>query len=176
MGLFDLFNTRPLTLNELMQVDAGRQERSQSLSVQLVDNYHKVKKETLWEKIRNLFKRSARNGINMYYVILKFNVTNIVNGNSYTVLIEFQPNPDMNALLNNRVKIYCDCASFKYQSAYLLNKKGSLFRSAKTDLNLGRALTDAPDIRKTKTSNLCKHSYACVTWMVNNINYLMSII
>lgn len=174
MALFNLFSQSPLTLRDLVNVDSGRVERSQLLSVNLDKVYYRVKKESLWDKIRSLFKRN-NTSINMYYVILKFSVFS-PSGNTYNVIIEFQPNPNLNNLFNNRVRVYCDCPSFKFQSAYLLNKKGSLFRSSKTDVKLGQAITDAPDPRRTKTSTICKHTLACIRWISDNINYVMKLV
>lgn len=172
-SLFSLFSQNPLTLSDLVNIDQGRQERSQVLSVRLDKIYKRVKKESLWDRIKSLFRRNSTT-INMYYTILKFTVKNPSNGNEYGVIIEFQPNPDINRIMSNKVRVYCDCPSFKYQSAYYLNKRGNLFRSSKTDTYLGQALTDAPDTKRTKVSPICKHVYACVNWINNNIIYLMN--
>lgn len=172
MALFNIFGGRTLTLAELINVDEGRQQRSQSLSVRLDKVIHRIKEETLWDKIRSLFRRS-KNKLNMYYTVLKFLVDS-PSGNSYTVIIEFQPNADLGQVMGNKVRVYCSCPSFKFQSAYVLNKRGNLYRSPKIDVELGQALTEAPDVRKTKTSTACKHVFACVQWINSNINYLMS--
>lgn len=172
MALFSFFSKNPLTLAEMTNVDEGRQERSQSLSVKLDEVYHKIKKESIWDKIRAFFKRN-KTDMNQYYTILKFLVSS-PSGSEYVVLIEFQPSPNLNQVMNNKVRVYCSCPSFKYQSAYYLNKRGNVFRSAKTDVQLGRALTDEPDKKKTKVSVSCKHIFACINWMNNNMNYLIS--
>lgn len=172
MAIFNIFGGSTLTLGELINVDEGRQQRSQSLSVRLDKIFHRIKEESLWDRIRSLFKRS-KNKVNMYYTILKF-IVDSPSGNSYTVLIEFQPNVNFNQVMNNKVRVYCSCPSFMYQSAYVLNRRGNLYRSAKTDVLLGQSLTDAPDSKKTKTSTACKHIFACVQWINSNINYLMT--
>lgn len=171
MGLFNNIFNRTLTLNDLIQIDQGRMERSQYVDVTLEKVYHRVRKESLWDKVKAFFKRDKVN-INMYYVILKFIVSSN-SGNKYTVLIEFQPNSNVYQLMNSKVRVYCDCPSFKFQSAYTLNRHGNLYRSAKTDVELGQALTDPPG-PKTKVSMICKHVYACVSWLNNNLNYVVS--
>lgn len=171
MSIFNIFRQTPYTLRELSNVDQGRQERSSYLDVSLEKVYHKVKRESIWDRIKSFFKRD-KTSINMYYVILKFSVLSN-SGNKYNVLIEFQPNPDLNSLMDNKVRIYCNCPSFKFHSAYLLNKRDNLYRSSKTDVQLGQALTDAPDTRRTHVSTICKHAYACIRWMNDNINYIM---
>lgn len=171
MALFGLFNRSPLTLRELVNVDEGRKERSLSQSVTLDKIYHKIRKETVWDRIKSIFKRS-NSTLNMYYVVLRFNVSSS-SGNIYTVLIEFQPNPDLNSLMSNKVKVYCECLSFKYQSAYYLNKRGNLYRSSSTDTELDKALTEAPDPKKTHVSPCCKHVFACINWIDKNIDYLI---
>lgn len=171
MGLFNIFSQSPLTLRELINIDQGRKDRSAGLSVNLEEVYHLVRRESLWDRIKSIFRRS-KTQINMYYSVLKFSV-NSYSGNSYTVLIEFQPNPDLRVIMNSKVKVYCSCPSFKFQSAYLLNKKGNLYKSSKTDTLLGQALTESPDPKKTHTSTICKHTFACILWMNDNIEQLM---
>lgn len=171
-GLFNLFSQSPYTLQELVNVDKGRQERSQLLNVSLDKIYHRVKVETLWDRIKNLFKRN-NSTINMYYTILKFKVDS-PSGNTYTVLVEFQPNFNIGYLMRNKVRVYCSCPSFMYQSAYLLNRRGNLYRSSKTDILLGESLTVAPDARKTKTSPCCKHVFACIGWINTNLDYILN--
>lgn len=171
MALFNLFSKSPLTLREMINVDEGRKERSLSLSVTLDKIYHRVKRETVWDKIKSIFKRS-NTSINMYYVVLKFKVDS-PSGNEYSVLVEFQPNPNLNSLMNNKIRVYCNCPSFKYQSAYYLNKRGNLYRSSLIDSDLGKALTEAPDPKKTHVSPCCKHVLACINWIDENIDYLI---
>lgn len=171
MGLFNIFSQNPLTLGELINIDQGRKDRSLDLSIRLEKVYHLVKRESLWDRIKSIFRRS-KTQINMYYSVLKFSVGS-PSGNTYTVLIEFQPNPDLRLVMSNKIKVYCSCPSFKFQSAYLLNKKGNLYRLSKTDTMLGQALTDSPDSKKTHVSTICKHTYACIQWMNNNIEQLI---
>ena len=55
MALFGLFNRSPLTLRELVNVDEGRKERSLSQSVTLDKIYHKIRKETVWDRIKSKY-------------------------------------------------------------------------------------------------------------------------
>lgn len=174
MALFNIFNSKPLTLGELMNIDPSRQQKSMYQSVELDGVFHRVKKESIWDRIKRFFSRD-KTSINMYYVILKFMVSSN-SGNKYSVIIEFQPNPNMGMLMNNKVRIYCECADFKFRSAYILNKRGNLYRSSRTDVSLGQALTDAPDERKTRVSTACKHVAACVNWLNNNMGYITNIL
>jgi hypothetical protein len=170
MGVFNIFSPDPLTLNDLVNIDPGRQERAQYLNVELVKIYHQVKKESLWDKIKSAFSRNKAT-INMLYSILKFNVASN-SGKNYIVLIELQPNVDFGAFMNNKVRVYCSCPSFKFQSAYYLNRRDNLYRSKAIDLELGPALTEAPK-RVNAVSPICKHVFACINWINNNLGYLM---
>lgn len=166
MGFLNIFSQQPYSLNQLISIDQGRMERSYGMKVTLEATYHKVKRESIWDRIKNLFKRD-KTSMNMLYTILKFQVES-TSGNKYPVIVEFQPNFDLSRIMNNRVKVYCGCADFKFKCCYLLNKRGNLFRSSKTDAILGQALSDAPDTRKTTTSNCCKHIFAVISWINSN--------
>ena len=131
------------TIKDLMNIDQGRQTKSLSCKVSLVKTYHELKKETILEKFKKFFTR-RKDVMNVYY-------------------IEF---------LNNRVQIYCSCKDFMYRSAWVLDQHNSLFRSQKTDMALGTSIQDAPK-EKTKTSTLCKHSYAALMYLANNYTSIM---
>ena len=160
------------TIGELMNIDSGRQERAGYCSVSLVKTYHEVKRESLLDKFRSVFL--GRSSVPTYYVIFKLKVTS-GSGKSYDVIIRTNPDFNLNNWANNKVQIYCSCPDFKYRSAYLLGRRKSLFLTDKIKTYLGESLTDAPK-SKTKTSLLCKHSYAALQWLVNNYVVLMKTI
>ena len=157
------------TMGELMNIDAERQERASGCSVSLVKTYHEIKKESLADKFRSFFLGQPI--LTTYYVIFKFKVTS-GSGKSYDVIIRTNPDFDLNNWINNKVQIYCGCPDFKYRSAYLLGRRKSLFLNDKIKTLLGESLTEAPK-SKTKTSLLCKHSFAALQWLINNYSTIM---
>jgi len=156
-----------ITIGELMRIDAGRIGRANECSVELVKTYHELKKASLLERFKSLFRSTGL--INTYYVIFKFLVTS-GSGKSYTVLIRTNPDFDLNKWETNPCKVFCSCPDFKFRSAYTLKQRGGLLVNDKIKLELGQALSDKP---KREPSLLCKHSYAALTWLVNNYSTLM---
>ena len=159
------------TIGELMNIDAGRQERANSCQVKLVKTYHELKKESVLDKFRSLFGQPI---VRMYYVIFKFEVTSNT-GNSHIVIIKVNPDFNLNDWGNNKVKVYCSCPDFKYRSAYLLEKHNSLFINDKTKLALSESMLNAPK-STTKTTLLCKHSFAALNWLIQNYINIMKTI
>lgn len=159
------------TLGDLMMIDSGRQERASSCQVILEKTYHELKKATILDKFKSLFKSSA-GLINSYYVIFKFRVIS-GSGGTHKVIIKTCPDFDLNDWENNRAWIYCDCPDFKYRSAYILNQHNSLFLTDKIKIALGQAMTDKP---KGGTSLLCKHSFAAVRYLISNYSSIMKTI
>lgn len=171
--LGSLLGNDQYTLGELMSIDSGRQDRAANCKVELIQTYHELKKETVLDKFKALFvSRGAL--VNVYYIIFKFKVTS-ENGHPYTVLVRINPDFDLVNWKINKVKVYCACADFKYRSAYILDKHKSLFVNDRIKIALGEALTTTPK-EKTKTTLLCKHSYAAVKWLVDNYTKLMKMI
>lgn len=158
------------TIKDLMNIDQGRQTKSLSCKVSLVKTYHELKKETILERFKKFFTR-RKDVMNVYYIIFKFSVLSD-SGNTSTIFIRTQPDYNNIEFLNNRVQIYCSCKDFMYRSAWVLDQHNSLFRSQKTDMALGTSIQDAPK-EKTKTSTLCKHSYAALMYLANNYTSIM---
>lgn len=158
----------PYTIGELMKIDQGRQDRSKACQVSLVDTFYSLKEETPLAKFRNLF---AKNTLKVFYITLKFRV-NSDTGNSHFVFIQIDPDFSMTDWESNQVKIYCDCADFMYRSAYLLDKRDSIFINPRIKSHLGAALTDAPKGKKG-ISLLCKHSFAALSWLRDNYQNIM---
>lgn len=166
MGLLDIFK-KPYTLGELMNIDQGRQQRSQYCNVQLSETFHELKKEGLLDKFRS--RLLGQPSIPAYYIIFKFLVSSGP-GHEHTVFIRVAPDFDLQNYTNSRVQIYCSCEDFKYRSAYMLERRGSLFSNNRIDLDLGPAKTDAP---RRQGSLLCKHAYAAVNYFINNYQGIM---
>lgn len=164
--LSGVFNSE-YTIGELMNIDSARQGRAGSCSVKLDNVYHGLKDETILDKFRSLF--TGKSSVPIYYLTFKFLVTSD-KGNEYTVFIRTNPDFSLKNWSNNKVKIYCECADFKYRSAYTLNKHDSLFKTSKIMSSLGQALADAP---KRNTTLLCKHSFAALSWLMNNWSNVM---
>ena len=158
------------TIGDIMGIDAGRIERAGGCSVVLEKTYHELKEESILDKFRARFL--GRTVAKRYYVIFKFSVTSD-KGNKHTVYIKLQPDFDLSNMNTNKVKIYCDCADFKYRSAYLLDQHDSLFLTSKIKSALGPAVKDAPKGKNPKTSMLCKHAYAALNYLVSNYSSIM---
>lgn len=156
------------TLGDLMMIDSGRQERAGSCLVTLEKTYHELKKATILDKFKSLFKSSA-GLINSYYVIFRFRVISGSGGN-HIVIIKTTPDFDLVNWENNRAWVYCDCQDFKFRSAYILNQHESLFLTDKIKMALGQAITDKP---KGGTSLLCKHSFAAIRYLIQNYSSIM---
>lgn len=164
MGIF----SRKYTISELLTTDSSRQEKAMNSKVSLVRKFYEVRKETIFGRFRSLVgnKSSAL----MYYVILQFQVISDT-GNVHTVYIKVDSDFDLSLGNSNRVEIYCDCADFSYRSAWALNEHGSLFQNSRIRAILGRSLTEKP--KREATSILCKHSYAALSWLLDNYRGVM---
>lgn len=165
MGLF----VRKYTIGDLLLVDSNRSEKANYSTVQLVKIYHELKQEDLLSKIQNFF--GGKSSVMAYYVIFKLNVVSDT-GHSHTVFIKTNPDFNLEDWSSNKVQVYCDCADFKYRSAYKLNQHDSLFLTDGIKVSLGAALTDTPKA-KTVTTPLCKHAVAALNWVVSNYSSLM---
>lgn len=172
-SILDKLFGRQYTLGELMNIDEDRQRKSYDYSVKLVKTYHQVKPESLLSKFKSFFL--GNNTALMYYVIFKLSVTSNSSGKSYEVIIRTDPDYDLNNWMNNRVKIYCSCPDFKYRSAYVLEKRNSLFTNDRIKTALGSAMVDAPK-GKHRTSLLCKHAFAALSWLLDNYQTVMKTI
>lgn len=157
------------TIGDLMNIDSGRQDRAAGCSVSLDKIYHELKDESVFDKFRSALL--GRTSVKTYYVIFKLKVTS-ESGKNYTVIIKTNPDFDLTEWYSNKIKIYCTCPDFKYRSAYILNKRNSLFLNDKIKTFLAQSITDAPK-SKSSTSLLCKHSYAALHWLIDNYSSLM---
>lgn len=157
---------RQYTIGELMTVDAGRQERAAGCKATLVKTYHELQPETVLDKFRAFLGKSS---VPIYYMTFKFEVES-GSGSKYNVYIKTNPDFSLKNWASNQVQIYCECADFKYRSAYTLNRRGSLFLTSKIASELGEAMSDAP---KRGTTLLCKHAYAALSWLMNNWTFIM---
>ena len=168
MGLF----VRKYTIGELLVVDSNRTEKANNSTVELVKVFHELKQEDLLSKIRAFF--GGKTSVLAYYIIFKLKVKSDT-GHSHIVFVKTNPDFDLTDWSSNKVQIYCDCADFKYRSAYKLNQHDSLFLNDSIKVALGAALTDTPK-SKTATSPLCKHAVAALNWVVSNYSNLMKTI
>ena len=121
--LKDLFGSR-YTIGELMRIDQGRQDKARGCKVSLMDTFFTIKEESLSGKVKKLF--TGKDSVKVFYITLKLAVTGDT-GNPHIVFIQLEPDFSMKNWENNKVRIYCDCADFKYRSAYLLDKRDSIF-------------------------------------------------
>ena len=157
------------TLGGLMTVDSGRQSKADLCTVELLKTYHEIKRESVPEAL----KSKLGNIINKHYIVLSFKVTSDTKKEH---LVYVKMNPDFNNNWSeNEVEVYCDCADFKFRSAYILNQNNSLFTTNRTKISLGSAITERPKT-KTATSLLCKHAYAVIKWLLINYKNVMRFI
>lgn len=143
-----LLGGKQYTIGQLMNIDSARQNRASTCNVKLVDTYHELKQETLLDKFKSLFTKSI---VPIYYVTFKLQVTS-ESKHSYYVFIKTSPDFSLTGWSDNKVKIYCECADFKYRSAYTLEQHGSLFKTSKIQSSLGQATSDAPKKEKYNSS------------------------
>ena len=165
MGVF----SKQYTIGDVMNIDSGRQARAGGCKVSLLNTFHELKDETVLEKFKALVL--GRGTVKKYYLIFKFEVVSD-KGNKHYVYIRTAPDFDLTQWKNNKVQIYCDCADFKYRSAYVLNQHSALFLNSKIQSALGPAATDAPR-EKSPTSLLCKHAFAALQYLVSNYSSIM---
>ena len=167
--LKDLFGSR-YTIGELMRIDQERQDKARGCKVSLMDTFFTIKEESLSGKVKKLF--TGKDSVKVFYITLKLAVTGDT-GNPHIVFIQLEPDFSMKNWENNKVRIYCDCADFKYRSAYLLDKRDSIFANDGIKIALGQAISEVPKGKRGVTL-LCKHSFAALTWLMNNYTNLMS--
>ena len=168
MALF----SRQYTIGDVMNIDSGRQSRASGCVVKLEKVYHEIREESILDRFKARFL--GRSVAKRYYVILKFSVVSD-KGNSHDVFIRISPDFNLTNWKTNRVKIYCDCADFKYRSAFLLGQHDSLFLTDKLKMALGPAVENAPR-EKHATTLLCKHAYAALNYLVMNYSNIMKMI
>lgn len=161
------------TIGDLMSIDSLRQDKANKSSVVLKNTYHELKKDSVMDKFRKFL--GGKSIIQRYNIIFRFEVTSDT-GNKHIVFIRLDPDFKLMNVKKNRVDIYCDCADFKYRSAYILNQNNSLFYNDSIEKDLGKAITEAPTKKSTTTSILCKHSYAALSWLVDNYVNIMKTI
>lgn len=169
-GLLSNLFTKKWTLQDIMNVDYTRQQKSSGCSVVLDETFVELKTESIIDKFKRFFIRN-KSVMNVLFIIFKFTVISET-GHSYSVYIRTQYDPDARLYMQNSVQIYCGCADFKFKSAWVLGQHSALFRSDRTELELGPAITNSPK-RKSSTT-LCKHSYATVNYFISNYRSLMS--
>jgi len=160
---------KPYTIGELMNIDQGRQSRASGCTVSLANSFFTMSEEGVLAKFKAFF---STNTIKVVYLTLKFIVRSDT-GHTHTVFIQLDPDFTKMSWAANHVRIYCDCADFKYRSAYLLDKRKSLFANDKIKIALGQAITDKPD-GKRGTTLLCKHSFAALQYLMSNYGSIMA--
>lgn len=168
--LASLFSERQWTLADLMNVDYSRQRKSTGCQANLLETYVEVEPEGIVDKFKRFFTRN-KSVMNIMFVIFKFEVISET-GHSYTVFLRTQYDPEMRLVYKNIVQIYCECADFKFKSAWKLEQHSALFRSDSVDLKLGPAITNAP--KRPSPTVLCKHAFAAVNLFINNYGSFMS--
>ena len=160
------------TIGELIgSTEAARLEKAGSCTVSLERTYHELKRATVLDRFKSLFKSGGM--INEYYLIFKFSVTS-GSGSTWEVYIRTNPDFNLTEWESNPVQIYCGCPDFKYRCAYNLEKTDSLFKNERLKAELGPAITEKP--KRATEGLLCKHSVAALRWLVSNYSSVMKTI
>lgn len=167
--LSNIFNKK-WTISDIYNTDYSRQMKSSSCYASFTEVFCELKRESIVDKFKRFFVRNKQI-MNLLYVIFKFSVTSD-SGHTYNVYIRTQYDPEMRLYMRNEVEIYCECHDFKFNSAWTLNQHSALFKSERSVLNLGVAITNAP--KKKKGTILCKHAYAALTTFVQSYSSYMS--
>ena len=158
------------TIGELMSIDQSRQAKAAQCKVSLLNTFYTLKEESLLGKLKSLLKGSPRRQV--FYVTFKLQVKSDT-GSIYNVFIQLDPDFDLSKSMSNNIKIYCGCADFKYRSAYALGQRDSLFLNGVTSSDLGDSWKTAGTGKAGQTL-LCKHSFAALSWLLNNYSKIMS--
>lgn len=156
-----------MILKNLLKIDEGRIDRSRDIKVILSwTRMLTTPRKGFWSKLWGFIKNEPY----IITTLLKFECTNVKSGSKYNCYLEMDPVNSRSKLLQAKVKIFCSCNDFKYRSAYILNKENNLFHAPAIDKHLGIALTEAPKI--VVTTNICKHLYAVINYVRNNLTTL----
>lgn len=166
------FFNKSWTIGEIYKTSQERQFKSNACSVTFLGVSRSIEKVPIVDRWKSLFFRNKAM-MNMLFLVFDFNVMSNESGKSYPVKIKVLYDPYGNLVLDGKIQIYCGCPDFKFGSAYELNNHNSLFRSDKTDIELGPAITTSPKKRKN-SGILCKHSYAALSYFIGNYQKLMS--
>lgn len=156
-----------MKLRELLEIDQERIKRSEDIKViHEWTNVIQYDRKSLASKIWGFLTWSPK----IINKLLRFRVVNKKSGSEYVVYLEISPKRSFNKILSSRVKVFCKCDDFKYRAAYILNQDKNLFRAPVIDKHLGIALTEKP--RVVKTTTMCKHIYAVIDYVKDNLNKL----
>jgi len=166
MSLFSF--TKPLTLEDLKDIDSGRIQRSKDLRIKKVDQYLVTDKpDTLLGTIyRKFLEVIAKKPFEVLSKVLKYEIVNTKNNNSHIVIIKVPMHVDEKKLMKQKVKIYCDCSDFMYRCAWVLNNHNNLFLNSRIKDALGIAISTQP--MKVKPTVACKHAYAAIEDLIKN--------
>lgn len=164
-----LFDTK-WTLQDIYSADQSRQMKASSCVASLEKVDREIVRKPIYDKWKSLFFRN-KSTMNTLMVTFTINVSSD-SGHAHKVIIKTQYDPSNLLYTRNEIQVYCDCADFKYSSAYILEHHGALYRSDLTDIKLGPSITTAP--KRTRSTVLCKHAYAALGWFMSNYQYLMS--
>lgn len=153
---------KQLTVKDLLKIDEGRIDRSKQLyKVKFIDDYDILDVEEVKSKIHNSSIKSKKKPQSILHKIFKYQVDSN-SGNKYKVFIEVPPSFSFNRskFLQNKVRVFCNCADFKYRAAYNLSKKDNVCIFEDAEKHLGVALTEPPT--KIIPTNICKHLYSAL--------------
>lgn len=157
---------KTLTTRDLLNISQARKDRAKDLkSVKFIARYVTIVNRPttgFLRKIISLFKNPVTMSL-----VYKFEVRSN-SGKTYKILIDAPNDLSMESFLKAKLKVFCECADFKYRSAYGLNKTNNLYLNKATKDHLGIAITDEPT--KITPTPSCKHIYATVNYFYANFN------
>lgn len=143
---------------------------------------HEIHKENLFNKLNAWIKSFISKILGtkdtlVVYIVLHFSIKGST-GKVYNIKIKFpyRRNMDKENLFNIPARVYCECADFKYRSAYVLNRIGNIYTNPKIENNLGIALTKAPKVTNPEQLEfVCKHTIKVVSRLNTNIRDYLKI-
>ena len=165
------FGKKTWTISDIYNTTQERQFKSAGCTVNYLGVSRSVKSTSILDKWKSLFFRN-KSLMKEIEVIFSFQVISNESGKTYPVKIQLLYDPFGNLIEAGKIKVYCGCPDFKFGCAYVLNNHEALFKSEKTDIDLGPAITTAP--KRKRDGILCKHSYAALRYLIQNYNQLMS--
>lgn len=157
-----------MKVKDILDIDEGRLSRAKDIQVTLLKTYplYSEPSNKIIKWLRRLFQRPYI----ITYAYL-FQTVNVKSSSTYKVIIEIGPQNDYRRVLNSEAKIYCQCADFKFRSAWVLNHTDNLFLNKNIETELSVALDQKPtNMNNTTTS--CKHIVAAFGYIKRNFKDL----
>lgn len=133
---------------------------SKDVGIVDVNQKFKIIPVNLWSKLVSFI--SGKDSLTLF---IELDVTTITDGkrkHQVSVLIPYIKDMKWVDIKKQSVKVYCNCTSFMFHSAYILNESGNVLLDESRSKRLNIGLTKPP-LKNSTTSPLCKHCYKTLT-------------